>query len=270
MSGVAATFDAGLAVVKRDLRMMTSYRFRFFTALLGAFFSLTLFYYISRLVRVSAFQSPDAYYAFAVTGLLTLQILNATLQTPPASLRQELVAGTFERIVTSPFGPVGTALAMMVFPFLYALALALCMLAFSGLVFGVSMHWSTVPLVIPLALLGASAFAAFGVVLLALVLLAKQILAGTTFIVAGVSLIAGLYFPVTLLPSWIQWASEVQPFTPAVDLLRWALIGQPLRDPAWLDLIRIVGFTAVVMPLAVRLLYAAVRRSQRRGTITEY
>jgi hypothetical protein len=89
LSSIASSLDAGFAVVKRDWRMMTSYRLRFISTLVGAFFSLTLFYYISRLVRVSAFESPDAYYAFAVTGLITLQILNSTLQTPPATLRQE-------------------------------------------------------------------------------------------------------------------------------------------------------------------------------------
>jgi ABC-2 type transport system permease protein len=270
VSAASSVLDAVLAVVTRDFRLLTSYRFRFATHMLGGFFSLVLFFYISRLVRVQAFGSPDAYYAFAVTGLLTLQLLNSTLQTPPAALRQELVAGTFERIVTTPFGPVGSALAMMVFPFLYALVMALAMLVFAGLVFGVSVHWATVPLVIPLAVLAAASFATFGVILLSLVLLAKQVLAGTTFIVAGISLIAGLYFPVTLLPDWVEWMSEVQPFTPAVDMLRWALIDRPLSDPAWLDLGRIAGFTCILMPLAVRLLQWSVRLSQRRGTITEY
>jgi ABC-2 type transport system permease protein len=106
--------------------------------------------------------------------------------------------------------------------------------------------------------------------LLATVLIAKQVLAGTTFIVAGISLIAGLYFPVTLLPGWIRWASDVQPFTPAVDLFRWALVGRPLHDSALLDVARIAGFAAVLMPLAVLLLRAAVRVARRRGTIIEY
>ncbi len=45
------------------------------------------------------------------------------------------------------------------------------------------------------------------------------------------SLVAGLYFPVALLPQWIRWASDVQPLAPATELLRWALVGQPLTDP---------------------------------------
>src|SRR4051794_11857174 len=98
---------AAAAVVRRDFLLMTSYRFRFVAQLVSAFFGLTLFYYISRLVHVGNGISSDEYYAFAVTGLMTLQVINSTLATPSATLRQELVAGTFERFATSPFGPIG-------------------------------------------------------------------------------------------------------------------------------------------------------------------
>ena len=76
--------------------------------------------------------------------------------------------------------------------------------------------------------------------------------------------------PVTLLPGWIQWASHVQPFTPAVDLLRNLLVGTDLPDPAWLDFAKLLGFAAVLFPLAVLALAASVDRSRRRGTIIEY
>jgi ABC-2 type transport system permease protein len=270
MSARRLNLHAGLAVLTRDLQLAMSYRARFLTGLLGGFFSLTLFYYISRLVQVRVFESPDAYYAFAVVGLIALQVLNSTLQTPPMTLRQELVAGTFERVALSPFGAVGVAFSMLVFPFLYALIMGVAMLVFAGVVFGVSVEWSTVPLVVPVATLGALAFAPFGVLLLSTVLIFKQALAGTTWIVAGISLIAGLYFPVTLLPDWVEWASDVQPFTPAVDLMRYVLVGTPLTDPAWLDVARLVGFTAFFLPLSVWTLHAALRRSRRTGTIIEY
>ena len=270
MSSVALHAGAALAVVRRDLRVALSYRFRFVTQLLAAFFSLTLFYYLSRLVRVEAFQSPDAYYAFAVVGLIILQVINSTLYTPPGALREELVAGTFERMVVSPFGPVGTSLSMLAFPFLYALVTALGMLAFAGLVFGVEVEWTTLPLALPIALLAGVSFASFGVLLLAMVLVMKQAAAGTTWIVAGISLVSGLYFPVALLPDWIEWASEVQPFTPAVDLMRHVMVGTPLADPWLADVAKLVGFSVVLIPIAVWLLRRAIERSRRLGTIIEY
>jgi ABC-2 type transport system permease protein len=267
---VSAVVHASLAVVRRDLQLALSYRARFLTGLLGTFFSLTLFYYLSRLVQVSAFDSPDAYYAFAVVGLVTLQLLNSILLTPPLALRQELLAGTFERIALSPFGPVGTTASMLVFPFAYALVLGVAMLAFAGLAFGVDVRWETLPLVVPVAAMAGLSFAPFGVLLLAGVLMAKQAAGGTTWIVAGVSLIGGLYFPVALLPGWIEWASEVQPFTPGVDLMRSVLVGTPLTDPAWLDVARMLGFAAALVPLSLWALSAAVRVTRRRGTIIEY
>lgn len=258
------------AVVKRDFLLLTSYRFRFLTQLLSAFFGLTLFYYISRLVHVGNGISPDEYYAFAVTGLMTLQVVNSTLTTPSMTLRQELVAGTFERFATSPFGAVGGIVSMMLFPLLYTLVIVTFMLVFAGLVFGLSLEWTTVPLSIPLGALAALAFAPFGVLVVAGVMLAKQAAVGTNWIVAGVSLVGGLYFPVTLLPSWIQWMSEVQPFTPAVELMRYVLLGMDVSGSAWVDLAKLVGFAAVGLPVSLLALNRAVRISSRRGTIIEY
>jgi ABC-2 type transport system permease protein len=262
--------DAGAAVAKRDLQLMLSYRLRLGTMLLTVFFSLTLFYYISRLVRVPEFTTHDEYYAFALIGLVMLQVINSTLQTPPTTLRQELVAGTFERIVLSPFGPVGGVVSMLVFPFLFTLAIASCMLVFAATVFGADIEWATAPLAIPVAFLSALAFAPFGLMFLAGVLVVKQAIAGATWVVAGISLIAGLYFPTSLLPDWIEWASNVQPFTPAVDLMRHLLVGIPLGDPAWLDVLKLVAFAAALLPLSAWLVGAAVRWSRRHGTITEY
>jgi ABC-2 type transport system permease protein len=261
---------AAAAVVKRDFLLMTSYRFRFVTQLLSAFFGLTLFYYISRLVHVGEGISPDDYYAFAVTGLMTLQVINSTLTTPSMTLRQELVAGTFERFAISPFGAVGGIVSMMIFPLLYTLVIVFAMLVFAGLVFGLALQWSTVPLSIPLGALAALSFAPIGVLIIAAVMLAKQASAATNWVVAGISLVGGLYFPVALLPGWIQWMSEVQPFTPAVDLMRYVLLGMDLGSPAWLDLTKLLLFVVVLLPVSLLALARAVRISTRRGTIIEY
>jgi ABC-2 type transport system permease protein len=84
-----------------------------------------------------------------------------------------------------------------------------------------------------------------------------------------VTLLAGVYFPVTLLPDWIEWTSQVQPFTPAVDLLRNLLVGTHLPDAAWVLLLKLLGFTLLMLPLSLVCLRAAVARSRRQGTIIE-
>ncbi len=270
MPDLRASVAAARAVLLADWLMFISYRTRFIAQSLSAFFSLTLFYYVSQLVRVEPFTSPGAYYAFAVIGLVILSVLNSTLGTPPMRVRQELLAGTFERLYLSPFGPVGSLISMLLFPFVYALLNAITMLVFAYAAFGMDVHWSTAPLAIPLSILGALSFMPFGVGLLAATLAFKQASSGTTWVVAGISLISGLYFPVTLLPDWIQWMSDVQPFTPATELLRHVLVDTPLTESAWLSLAKMIGFTVVLLPLSFRLVKVALNTGRRRGTIIEY
>lgn len=270
MSAAAANLNAAAAVMRRDLRMTASYRVSFVAQFAGMFFSLTLFYYISRLIRVQTFQSADSYYAFAVIGLVILQVLHSGLTTPPGSLRQEMVAGTFERIAVSPFGAVGSVISMTIFPFAYALTAGMVMIVFAHLAFGMPVDWATAPLAVPCALLGALAFAPFGVLIAAVVMVIKQAATATTFLIAVVSIVGGLYFPITLLPGWVRWMSEVQPFTPAVQLLRYVLVGSTTPTRPWLDVARLVGFMVLLLPIAVITLREAVRISRRRGTIAEY
>jgi ABC-2 type transport system permease protein len=269
MTALAASASGALAVVRRDFRIAVSYRFRFISGVLAAFFSLTLFYYVSRLVRVERFESPDEYYGFVVAGLIILQVLQSTLVTPSTNVRTELVAGTFERLAVSPFGAARALAASVLFPFVYSLVMAVVMLAFAATVFGLPVEWSTAPLALPAFALGAIAFVPFGLLLVAAVVVWKQA-AGVAWLMAGITLLAGFYFPVELLPDWIEWTSNVQPFTPAVDLLRHLLIGIPLEDPAWSDVLRLVGFAAVLLPLSALAVKVALRTGRRRGTMLEY
>jgi ABC-2 type transport system permease protein len=266
----AVVASAAGAIFKRDLLMFVSYRSRTVTTFFTTAVSLTLFYYVSRLVHSSAVGSPNDYYAFVVVGLIIYSVLTSTLSTPVATVRAELQAGTFERLVLSPFGAVRSIASLMLFPLALATLTGVVSLAFAGVAFGLDLHWGTAPLAIPVAMLGAASFAPFGLIMAAAVVVFKQTNAGATFVITGIALLAGLYFPVELLPSWIRWASEVQPFTPAVDMLRNLLVGTPLRSSAAADLGKLAGFAIVTMPLALVVLRAAVLHSRRRGTIIEY
>jgi ABC-2 type transport system permease protein len=236
----------------------------------SALFTLLLFYYTSKLVRVEMFPSPDDYFAFVTVGLVIFAVLTSTLAVGAATLCQELVAGTFERLVVSPFGAVAGVLAMLLFPFAYALVQGVVSLLLATLVFGLPLEWPSALLALPVALLGVLAFLPFGVLIAVAVVVLKQAMAAGNFLVAGISVVAGLYFPVALLPEWIQWASEVQPFTPAVELLRHLLVGTPLDSSAWVEVGKLALFAAVLIPVSVWVLHRAVRVGRRCATITEY
>jgi ABC-2 type transport system permease protein len=262
-------FDATWGIVRRDAILFFSYRSQTFTQIVGLLFNLTVFFYISRLLTGETIETPGGYFAFVVVGLVIVQVLTTSMGITPTQVRQELVSGTIERFLVSAHGPVHGIVGMMLFPLASAFATGAIMLAIAAIVFGMPLE-PTAPLAIPVAALGALAFLPFALALVAAVIAFKQVASGAQFIVSGVAIVGGLYFPVTLLPGWIAWTADVQPFTPAADVLRHLLVGAPLADPIIVDLAKLVAFAAVLLPVGVLLLRAAVRYGQRVGTIAEY
>jgi ABC-2 type transport system permease protein len=270
VSAAVAYVDAAFAVARRDVRVFKTYRFRFIGQLLRSLVGVALFYYISRLVTVEPFNGPDAYFSFVVVGLVIMELMFSTLNALPGRVRQETVAGTFERFVVSPFGATAAAVSMGIFPLVMALVNGIFTIAFAVIIFGMPLRWETVPLSIPVALIGSVSFLAFALLATASVILFKETQAGLGFLPIVISFLGGFIFPVSLLPDWIQWTAHVQPFTPTLELLRNVLVGTPLSEPAWWALVKITVAGAILLPLTLWVLAVAVRKTQQRGTIIEY
>lgn len=269
MTEWASSARAFRAVIRRDLTIYMSYRTRLLSQSASTLLSLALFYYVSRLVRVNGFSTPDRYFAYVVIGLSLLGVIYSCFATP-GIVRQELLVGTLERLVLSPFGAVRSIIAMSLFPLVYASVQATLGLALACAVFGLHLHWSTAALAIPMMGLTLLAFLPFGLLFAALTIVIKQGSVGTNWVVAVLALVGGMYFPISLLPHWLQVASELQPFTPATELLRHLLVDSPMRTSTAAALVKIVLFAAALLPLSIHTLDVAVRTGQRRATIIEY
>jgi ABC-2 type transport system permease protein len=268
VTAVGYYLGAVLATVKRDAAIFASYRLRLPSQILAMLFTLTMFFYISKLVRQDAVGPSSDYYAFAVVGIVIMAVLTAALSTCDL-VRMELMQGNFERMVISPLGPVGAVFALAAFPILFSALFATLMLTLAVGLFGIPLHISGIPLALVVAAFAAVAFCCLGLLFVAALLAFKSVL-GATWMIAALSLLAGAYFPVKLFPGWIRWTSEVQPLTPAVDLVRHLLVGTALVQPEWLELVKLAGFTAVLIPASTAVLWLAVRWSRRRGTMIEY
>jgi ABC-2 type transport system permease protein len=268
VSAFAEYLDAAAAVVRRDMRIFLTYRLRWLSRVLGTLLTLTTFYYVSKLARADAVGDHASYFAFLLVGIVALPVLTAAM-TVAQFVRQELVAGNFERILVSATGPVIGILAMLLFPVAFALFLSAITMALGIVLFGVHVAPGGIPLTLGVMALGCIAFAAIGLLFVA-TLIAFKSSAGVTWVMAGLGLVGGVYFPISLFPGWIRWAGNVQPLSPTIELLRHLLVGTPLLHPGWVDWLKLGGFAAVLLPVATYGLSQSLKLSRGQGTIMEY
>jgi ABC-2 type transport system permease protein len=268
VSTVTGYVDAVFAIVRRDVHIFLSYRLRWVSRVLGTVLTLTTFYYVSKLTREDALGHHASYFAFLLVGIVALPVLTGAM-TVAQFVRQELVAGNFERMLVSPTGPIVGILAMLLFPEVFALLLAAITLVLGVVLFGVHLHLGGIPVALGVMALGCIAFSAIGLLFVA-ALLAFKSSAGITWVIAGLGLVGGVYFPLSLFPGWIRWAGSVQPLTPTIDLLRHLLVGTPLAHPAGAEWLKLGAFAAVLLPLATYVLALGLKFSRAQGTVMEY
>jgi ABC-2 type transport system permease protein len=70
------------------------------------------------------------------------------------------------------------------------------------------------------------------------------------FLIMPLFFLSGALFPLDRLPGWLKVLTHLDPLTYGVDLLRASMIGIRIF-PVWLDLVVMLGFTLVMIAVAV-------------------
>lgn len=258
------------AFMRRDAQIALSYRLPFAMGLVQSTITLAFLFFLGRLVgpRLATLSARGSYFDFAVIGTLLLTVFSSTLVSMSQRLRADQSTGTLEVLFTMPLRPAWSVVASAAYQTAYAAAGALITLAIAvglGLRFHVSI-WSAL---VALATLLCSLvfFVALGVVLAAYVVVFKRGETLTGLAMTGLSVIGGVYYPVSLLPHGLRVLAEVLPFTWMLAVLRQGLLG---AEAPVARLGQLVVTDVVAVPVALALFGAAVRSAQRRGTLGQY
>lgn len=86
------------------------------------------------------------------------------------------------------------------------------------------------------------------------------------------TLVAGVYFPPSVLPAWLERVGEALPHTHALRAARLCLTGEAaLADPRILAELRfLLLFAAVSLPVGISLFALGMRKAQREGSLTRW
>jgi ABC-2 type transport system permease protein len=259
--------------IRRDWAIALSYRFNFVLEIFQILVSLFLFFYLSRIVDdaelTSSSQLEEGYFAFVVVGLAFMRFMETGLTAFALQLRTDQTTGTLEALLVTPARQSLVVLGSASYELLLAAASGFLMLAIAVIGFGLDLSVSVSSVLVLIAAVPAAfgLFAAVGVVVAAFTIVFKQVATLVAFATTGIAVLAGVYFPLSLLPDWLENLAEALPFSWALDILREALLG---GDPSIGKLAALIGFCLVAVPASMALFAAAVNRAKRTGTLAQY
>lgn len=262
------------AFLRRDFLTALSYRTAFVADILQLCSHLLLFGLIGKLVDPRTLPSyggdPTGYLEFVAIGAMLSLVFGLLLERVATAIRAEQMMGTLEALLVSPvrvatvqagsvaFDAVQVPLRMALFLGLVALTVGL-ELDLGGALPAVAVLVAFIPFVWGLGLVSAAAMVTFrrgaGVTGLAGILL-------------GLS--SGAYFPLTVLPGWLEGVLSWNPLAIALEAMRSALIGGEGWGSVGPDVLLLVPMSVLALMAGAVAFRAAVARERRNGSLGMY
>ena len=183
-----------------------------------------------------------------IPGLIAMTILFSTTAAEAVVINFELRVGSLERLLLAPVSFSGVLLGKILGGTIFGLIMTTAVTAVSTSVFGIHPHIGYLLLFITLSVATFSALGAMISVSVKEVFEAQTLLNLPRFIMVFVS---GVIYPVTAMPTGLQYFARVLPLTYTVSGIRQSLESNLSTAP--FDALALVGFLALFTALAIRL-----------------
>jgi ABC-2 type transport system permease protein len=262
------------AFLRRDLLVAWSYRMSFFSDIAGMFILAITFYFVGDMVNQNVLPTYGGeqvtYMEFAAVGIVFGGFLSVGLGQVATAVRQEQLMGTLESLLMTPTSratiQIGSVAYQLLFlPLRMGVYLALIAVAFgldfatSGIAPAILVFTLFAPFVWGLGLLSAAGVMTF-----------KRGGAGVGLGVSLLVLASGAYFPLELLPGWVEQVAQLNPLAIAIGGVRDALLGNAGWHSLSAEVLLLVPMAMASLAVGITAFRLAVRREHSRGTIGLY
>ena len=262
------------AFLRRDWAVETSYRVSFLLQFFTVFFNVFLFYYLSRLVNGAGILALDAYggdyYAFVLVGIAFSDYFGIGLSSFARNVRLAQTTGTLEAMLLTPTRLSTIILSSCLWDYSLATLRAFVYLASGALFFGVGFGQGNYVAAFAVLLLSVVAFSSLGIIAASFVIVLKRGDPISWLVNAAASLLGGVYYPIEVLPGWLQGLSALIPVTYALRSMRRALLVGAETRALLPDMAILFGFCVILTPLSLLAFRFAVSRARRDGSLAQY
>jgi ABC-2 type transport system permease protein len=272
---MSSVIRKALAFIKRDFRIESGYKTSFLMRAVESILTLVFFYFLSQLLGRQGTGSAlgkysQSYLPFAVIGVAFARYFDLTLRMFSESIRLVQVTGCLEAMLSSQTGCVPVVLMSSLFSLISGAVQLLIILIAAAVAFGVDFSHMDVPATLLIVFLSIAVFVSFGVLSAAMVVWLKKGDPITWLLSGAGAIMGGAYFPIEVMPHWMQKIAFLLPITYSLDALRLAM----LRGYSVSSMSRSIGIlaamTVFLVPATLFLFSAVVQKGRKEGTLIEY
>ena len=176
--------------------------------------------------------------------------------------------GTIEYTFMAPLSRPVHLFGMGLFAIVYGIVRAVLLFAVVAAFFDLELPTANFAAALVVLAIASISFVGIGMMTAVLPLISPEKGTQLGFIAQGMLLVvSGVYYPVSVLPEWMQWLSVVSPATYALDGIRGAIIEGEGLTTMWDEIWPLLVIGAVSIPLGLEVFRRGERYAKRHGKL---
>ncbi|HOX54896.1 MAG: ABC transporter permease [Candidatus Omnitrophica bacterium] len=267
-------FKKSRAFIRKDFLGNISYKLDFVTQWAGVFVAIFTFYYLSKIIGKQASgylaEYGGDYFPFVLVGIAVRNYIGTSLTIFSSKIAKEQIWGTLEVMLTTPTKLFTILVSLSLYDFILD-SVNVFLYVFIGVVFlGINFSSAHLFAVAVILILTIISFSCFGIISASFTMVFKR---GdpVLWLMSGLAtFFGGVLFPVSVLPKYLQVISYSIPITYSLRALRFALLKGYSWDMLSGDIIVLLGFCLVLLPISMIVFRWALIRAKARGTLAFY
>jgi len=261
-------------VVIRGFYVWISYKTQVVFTVLGWLLPVFSYYFIGVMYKNAVAPSLAAYggsyVSFMVVGVAFQGYVSSAFTTLSSRIRNEQLMGTLEYVLMSPTRLSSFLFYNAAWAFLLNSLNAGLILGVGVFLLGVSFSHADLAAAALALLLAILSNMGLGMASAGVIMVTKQGDPISFLFTAISNLLSGVFFPISVLPSWLRTVSYLLPLTWSLEAIRYALLdGYSIVRLSWyLEVLSI--FTLITVPLGLLAFSIGFRVARKEGSISQY
>ncbi len=201
-------------------------------------------------------------------GAIFWNYLSITFSWIAETIAVERWEGTLEYTMMAPIRRSSQLVGSVAYAVLYGLVHTAVMLVVLTLFFGLDLSHSNIPTAAAFMVIGSFSFVGIGMMAAILPLLYVERGAQMTFVLQScLLLVSGVYYPISILPAWMQVLAHLSPATYILDGVRAALLDGVALPDLWYDVWPLLVMGVAFIPIGLWAFGRAERYAKRTGKL---
>lgn len=260
--------------VKRDFRVMFTYKLAFSMAFLTIIFNFFYMVLFGSMFKAGVIPVLDVYggdfISYILVGSIGWGFMWSVMTGTGISLRTEMELGTLESILLTPTSIYTIIVAYTIFSAFFGI-LSILVLAIVGLgLFGISVFATASIFTFIIFLLSTAMMMGFGMILGGLTVWIKNIGETAALTQSIAMFFCGVYFPINVLPGPLQSVARFVPFYYSIEGLRKSLIPATPTSEIIGYILILLSLSIIFITLGAYTLYKGLIKAKKDGSLAFY